>query len=58
MAVEMTILGGECMKELKVEMNFYMPLKDNETEEGAIERFNKEFADKDIQVWDYEVREN
>lgn len=46
------------MKELKVEMNFYMPLKDNETEEGAIERFNKEFADKDIQVWDYEVREN
>ena len=45
------------MKELKVKMNFYMELKENETEEEAIERFNKEFADKDIQVWDYEVRE-
>lgn len=45
------------MQELKVEMNLYMPMKEGETEEEAIERFNKEFADKDIQVWDFEVRE-
>lgn len=45
------------MKELKVEMNFYMQLKEDETEEEAIERFNKEFADKDIQVWKYAIRE-
>lgn len=45
------------MQELKVEMNLYMPMKEGETKEEAIERFNKEFLDKDIQVWDYEVRE-
>jgi hypothetical protein len=45
------------MQELKVEMNFYMPMKEGETEEEAIERFNAEFLDKDIQVWDFEVRE-
>lgn len=45
------------MNELKVEMNFYLPMNEGETKEEAIERFNKEFTDKDIQVWDFEVRE-
>ena len=45
------------MNELKVEMNFYLPMKDGKTKEEAIERFNEEFVDKDIQVWDFEVRE-
>ncbi len=45
------------MNELKVEMNFYLSMKEGETKEEAIERFNEEFKDKDIQVWDFEVRE-
>jgi hypothetical protein len=45
------------MQELKVEMNFYLPMRDGETKEEAIERFYEELADKDFQVWDFEVRE-
>lgn len=50
-------------KELRVHMDFYMRLKDGETEQEAINRFYEEFSTKnmttesDIQVYDMEVRE-
>lgn len=50
-------------KELRVHMDFYMRLKDGETEQEAINRFYKEFStenmttESDIQVYDMEVRE-
>ena len=45
------------MNELKVEMNFYLPMNEGETKEEAIERFYEELKGKDIAVWDFEVRE-
>lgn len=44
-------------QELKVHMDFYMKLKDGETEEEAIKRFEADFSDKEYQAYEYEVRE-
>ena len=44
-------------RELRVNMDFYMKVKENETEEDAIARFEKEFSDKEFQAYEYEVRE-
>ncbi|MDD5980139.1 MAG: hypothetical protein PUC23_03405 [bacterium] len=51
------------VKELKVDMTFYMEMKDDETEQEAIDRFYKEFTtenmttESSIQVYDMEVQE-
>ena len=51
------------VKELKVDMTFYMEMKDGETEQEAINRFYKEFTtenmttESSIQVYDMEVQE-
>lgn len=51
------------IKELKVDMTFYMEMKDDETEQEAIDRFYKEFTtenmttESSIQVYDMEVQE-
>lgn len=54
---------AKVIKELKVHMDFYMRLKDGETDQEAINRFYKEFftenmtTKSDMQVYDMEVRE-
>lgn len=51
------------VKELKVDMTFYMKMKDGETEQESIDRFYKEFTtenmttESSIQVYDMEVQE-
>lgn len=51
------------MKELKVNMTFYMEMKDGETEQEAIDRFEKEFIMEEmttecsIQVYSMGVQE-
>ena len=51
------------VKELKVDMTFYMEMKDGETEQESIDRFYKEFTtenmttESSIQVYDMEVQE-
>lgn len=51
------------MEELRVRMDFYMELKENETEEEARSRFDKEFTTENMttessfQVYEYEVQE-
>lgn len=51
------------MKELKVNMTFYMEMKDGETEQEAKDRFENEFimesmtTECSIQVYDMEVQE-
>ena len=36
------------MKELKVDMTFYMRMKNNETDQEAINRFQKEFTTENM----------
>ena len=51
------------MKELKIDMTFYMELKDGETEQEAMERFGKEFimeamtTESFMTVHDMEIQE-
>ena len=51
------------MKELKINMTFYMEMKENETEEEAIDRFYREFTmenmttESSMQVYNHEVIE-
>lgn len=51
------------MKELKVTMTLYMQMKDGETDDEAITRFNEEFTtenvttETEVNVWEFEVQE-
>lgn len=51
------------MRELRVHMDFYMEMKENETEEDAKARFYKEFStekmttESSMQVYEFEVQE-
>lgn len=51
------------MRELRVHMDFYMEMKENETEEDAKDRFNKEFTteymstESSIQTYEFEVQD-